>query len=126
MSNLKLFLELGEYSVVSKSTRVVSRNEFIGKYEKLSLGNGCSWGRRRAIDKTSYKFVTMKSNGKINFLWNKTERDQIYVKKLFSDCELGKKGNCIIYFAIVGEKDNINTNRPIRKDIKDEVIKRNC
>lgn len=114
MSKLQLFLKLGNYNNISKTSRIVFTTEFVNEFAGLRLGNGGSWCRYSNANK--YKIVTMKNNGKFNFLWNVTEDEKLTIKREFSHIETSK-GMFIKCIKIVGEKET-ELKRPIRSDIK--------
>lgn len=128
-SKLELFKELGNYNPVSGQTRFVSVSEFKGPYAELALGNGGSWCRRSALE-TDYKAFTVKQNGCINYLWNRTTEEEELVKK---ECETyyakqntkPTKGINISLLKIFG-KASKETNRPIRADIRATICSKPC
>jgi hypothetical protein len=124
-TKMELFKELGNYNTRTNQTRIVCVDEFINNYSTLELGNGGSWCRRENTG--IYKIATLKSNGKINYLWNKSSIDEDLVNRDFGLCETTSLFTRIKYIKIFGIKENTEQlNRPIRKDIKEYYRKKKC
>ena len=128
LSKIELFKKLGEYDTLTNQTRFVSKDEFIGEYSELFFKNGGDWCRYSSLNKSIYKFATMKANGReIKLLWKATDIEEKEVEKSFKDnCEI-VKGNQIQYFKIFGIKnEQQGCNHPIREDIKEYYKNKAC
>jgi len=128
LSKIELFKKLGEYDTLTNQTRFVSKDEFIGEYSELFFKNGGDWCRYSSLNKSIYKFATMKANGReIKLLWKATDIEEKEVEKSFKDnCEI-VKGNQIQYFKIFGIKNEQQCcNHPIREDIKEYYKNKAC
>jgi hypothetical protein len=124
LSKIENFIELSGFDEKKPyENKIVSVDQFIGKYNNLKLGNGGSWCRNSAWK--HHKVATMKKNGVINYLWETdNENEKNIVSKAFSVYPV-TKGNSIQYFGIFGLKEQ-NKLRPIRSDIKDYWVKFPC
>ena len=128
LSKIELFKKIGEYDTLTNQTRFVSKDEFIGEYSELFFKNGGDWCRYSSLNKSIYKFATMKANGReIKLLWKATDIEEKEVEKSFKDnCEI-VKGNQIQYFKIFGIKnEQQGCNHPIRENIKKHYQKIKC
>lgn len=115
-SKLDLFIEISETDI-NGFGKYISIEIINKKYPSLSLGNGGSWCRRSSVEK-KIKLATLKANNDINYLWNVTNDEKHHVENTFSSIiDPQGKGNAIIGLQIFGW-NNVNTNRPIRKDIR--------
>jgi len=124
LSKIENFIELSGFDEKKPyEHKIVSVDQFIGKYNNLKLGNGGSWCRNSAWK--HHKVATMKKNGVINYLWETdNENEKSIVSKAFRVYPV-TKGNSIQYFGIFGLKEQ-NKLRPIRSDIKDYWVKFPC
>ncbi len=97
---IDLFLELAKPDDKTGESRWVDTSEFIGKYKKLELGNGWSWGRKSSRLQRDYQ-VKVKRSG---------------------------TGNAITAIKLVGFNEDKGRHfcQNIRKDIKDIITKRKC
>lgn len=124
LSKLDLFLKLSKYDDEKQEGKLVNVNEFKGRYLRLRLGNGGSWCRRRNLKQ--YKVALIKQNGVVTCLWNARQNEYKKVKKYFdTNCKIKGKTNSIAYIKIFGTKE-IDSARPIRKDIRDFYKKQPC
>ena len=122
------FKTLGDWDEKTKTTRIVTSDEFIEANDILAFNNGGSWCRQTAMNGSKYKLATMTGNcKKINFLWDATDKEKETITKLFLEkCKPVKgKGNKVYYLKIFGIKE-LNLDRPIRQDIKDYYQKEPC
>jgi len=130
LSKIELFKKLGEYDTLKNKTRFVSKDEFIGEYSELFFNNGGNWCRYSSLNKSIYKFATMKANGKdIKLLWdNYTDIEKAEIEKAFKDnCPISEGGNRVQYFKIFGIKnEQQGCNHPIRENIKKHYQKIKC
>ena len=130
LSKIELFKKLGEYDTLTNQTRFVSKDEFIGEYSELFFNNGGNWCRYSSLNKSIYKFATIKANGKdIKLLWdNYTDIEKAEIEKAFKDnCPISEGGNRVQYFKIFGIKnEQQGCNHPIREDIKKHYQKIKC
>lgn len=98
MSLIDLFLELAAPNENGES-RWVKTSEFVGKYKRLELGNGWSWGRASSPLRKTYNV--------------EVDRNQT-------------PGNRIDAIRLVGLNNQQHFSQTIRKDICDEIRKRKC
>ena len=98
MSKTDLFLELA-CPDENGFSRWVLVTEFKGKYESLTLGNGCSWGRKSSPLCSKYKIEFDKSI---------------------------TPGNRIDAVRLAGFNDAEHFSQAIRKDIRDAIVQRKC
>ena len=130
LSKIELFKKIGEYDTLTNQTRFVSKDEFIGEYSELFFKNGGDWCRYSSLNKSIYKFATMKANGKdIKLLWdNYTDIEKAEIEKAFKDnCPISEGGNRVQYFKIFGIKnEQQGCNHPIREDIKEYYKNKAC
>jgi len=130
VSKIELFKKLGKYNTFTNQTRFVSKDEFIGEYSELFFNNGGNWCRYSSLNKTIYKFATMKANGKdIKLLWdNYTDIEKVEIEKAFKDnCPISEGGNRVQYFKIFSIKNKQQCyNHTIRENIKKHYQKIKC
>ena len=129
ISKIDLFKILGNFDSETCSTRIVSKDEFTGKFSSLICGNGGSWCRRSAFE-TNYKAYTVKQNGQVTFLWDATTEEKASVRDEIAyyysqNTTPSKKTNAITLIKIFGSSD-INTDRPVRADIRAVIISQSC
>ena len=105
--------------------KIVNLTSLLENYPEFSLGNGGSWCRRSACK--NFKVATMKTNGKISYLWNVTDEEKEKIDTLFLSPEYptSSRGNNIQYIGVFGHKSS-DEERPIRKDIKMFYLKQPC
>lgn len=112
MSKLNMFAEMSRND--DGSFRIVSKDEFTGKYESLKTTNGGDWCRESVVCR-KYKMVTAKANGKFNLIprdWHPTIEEQNVIDEFKKNCSFTgtEKGNYLKYFQIIGP-NNSNINR---------------
>jgi len=121
ITKLDLFKKLGGFDPLTQTTRWVNVNEFVGDYISLHQKNG---GLGRGWEKM-YKLVKVKKDKSIIWTWDATTHEKEKIHKdldTFIDKNnppvptLGS-GNTHFLIKIHGEH-SVNTNRPIRQDIK--------
>lgn len=97
---IDLFLELANPNKVTGESRWVCTSEFVGKYKRLELGNGWSWGRRSSRLQREFKI----------------------------DVKRNCYGNAITAIKLLGYNENAEQhfNQNIRKDIENVIRKRKC
>ncbi len=97
---IDLFLELARPDKDTGKSRWVETSEFVGKYKKLELGNGWSWGRRSSRLQKEFKVEVQRAG----------------------------LGNAITAIKLMGYNENSQQHfsQGIRKDIKDIIRKRKC
>jgi len=128
LSKIELFKKLGDYDTLTNQTRIVTKDEFVGDYLELFFKNGGDWCRHSTLNKSIYKFATMKANGReIKLLWKATDIEEKEVEKAFkNNCEI-MKGTHVQYFKIFGIKnEQQGCNHPIREDIKEYYKNKPC
>ncbi|MBR4403109.1 MAG: restriction endonuclease [Flavobacteriales bacterium] len=97
-SLIDLFLELANPNKETGESRWVYTSEFTGKYKRLELGNGWSWGRKSSRLQREYKVETQRIG----------------------------KGNAITAIRLAGHNKDLHFNHNIRQDIRDTLGKRKC
>lgn len=95
---IDLFLELAKPDEGTGVSRWVYASEFVGRYSKLALGNGWSWGRKSSSLQRKYKVEVRRGNN----------------------------GNVITAIKLVGYNEDAHFSQNIRQDIKDAISKRKC
>ena len=127
-SKIELFKQLGDYDNLTNQTRFVTKSEFIGDYSELFFKNGGDWCRQSTVNKSIYKFATMKANDKeIKIKWKATDEEAKEVEKDFNDNCVILKGNHVNYIKIFGIKNELQeSNHPIKKNIKDYYKNKPC
>jgi 5-methylcytosine-specific restriction endonuclease McrA len=127
-SNIKKFLELAKVDKEGIS-RYVCVDEFINEYVNLVLGNGGSWCRFDGNFGKTYKVITIKNNGKINFSWNNEDELNIYKNEINTKIKnkelIITKGNSIKYIKLCGIQES-DYMRPISNEIRKYYKDKNC
>lgn len=104
-SHFTLFIKLANPNRRGIS-KFVCIDEFINDFEKLKLGNGGSWCRRESKLCKEFKVITIKSDGKINYLWNvDTDEQNKIIREINSNDNIIKSkqiGNPIKYIRLCG------------------------
>ena len=129
MSRLDLFKLLGEFNSITKSTRIVNVAEFVGDYSRLYQKNG---GLARGWDRW-YKVLKVKNNKAMIYSWEPSDEEvSLLTKEVNEYLELNshipkpKGGPTTHHLLKLCGEYKTNTNRPIRKDIKDFYLKQPC
>ena len=127
LSKIDLFLKLGNFNENNNTTCFVNKDEFIDEYATLSFNNGGNWCRNSSLKKKMYKLATMKTNGKINYLWDATDEEKQSVEADFkANCKIIKGNSQVYYFKIFGIKNEESGGHPISKDILEYYKKIPC
>lgn len=123
-TTIGLFKQLSQMDSKGVS-KIVDVNKFIGKYEKLKLGNGGSWCRFDGKFGKMYKVATIKTNGVVRFSWHleREEEEKIRVSiDNFLKRKNPQKDNKIRFIKTYGLQNTI-FNRQINSNIKKELLK---
>ena len=125
---INLFIELSNYDpLINKYSRIVSVNEFEGKYNSLKFGNGGSWIRSDAV--YPHKLVKLRESGDIEYITNPdifTLIERSSIEKIFRQFnykqDKSSSGTKIIALMYCGKIDHEDTLK-IRKCIRPDIIK---
>ena len=124
VSTRRLFLKLSAYCQVTKKSRLVSRLEFVGEYERLKTTNGCNWARRDSIFVKTHKLAIVTQSGTVKYLWNDPSVHETTMMNEAVRAHSGPggvitgKGETNVLFQICGGQDLKRFNRTIRNDIR--------
>jgi hypothetical protein len=124
-SNKSLFLELARPDENGFS-RIVTIEEFTGKYESLRHNNGASWCRKESTLCSNYKVVlfTARDTKKIHFDATEEEKKEIQSMSL-PILQNQYSPNKIVGYKLFGKHENAFTNA-FRQDIKRVISKLPC
>ena len=126
-SKIELFKKLSAFDIITNTSKLVCKTEFINEYALLQFTNGGDWCRQSSFAKApnNLKFATAKANGKINLLWNSDDNEKQIIEKYFKENCTFTRGNYIKYFKIFGMKEE-ESSRAIHKDILEHYNKISC
>lgn len=123
MNAIKFFLTISNYDEKTCMSDIID----ITKYNELKTNNGGHWCRIDSNFGKNYKFYTVNERGTKRCSWIPSkEEEKIIVHNINKiKNKLSGKGNKLRFIQIIGVQDKI-INRPIRKNIRDIIIKKRC
>jgi hypothetical protein len=125
-SKIQLILELSDYK--EEGSRLVSTDEFVGKYARLAMGNGCDFGRKTSRLYRDYKLAIRYVTGKLELSWEDDgidEKERELVNRDFDSLPKAG-GRKITHFKIYGRRDADRVSRAIPARVREHFKGARC